>query len=64
MQTLLSSLQAKGHETEYYGGIAVVGPVSNKCPTTPASHTAGRKSADNCIVAVSDTRKGGSPDGY
>lgn len=63
--TLLEALAAKGHATEYYGSIAVVGPVAYTCPSVSVAKRKSRTSSlNNCVVGVSDTRKGGAPDGY
>ena len=59
-QYVLKGLEEKGHEVELRPGyMAVVTSVHNTCPALPAG---GR--GLNCVYAVSDGRKGGSPDGY
>ena len=56
-QDIIDGLTAKNHVVLPYGNIATVNSISNTCNSGHDSDM------DACIHAVSDGRKGGSPDG-
>ncbi|KAK2151985.1 hypothetical protein LSH36_343g01029 [Paralvinella palmiformis] len=56
-QDIIDGLTAKNHVVLPYGNIATVNSISNTCNSGDDSDM------DACIHAVSDGRKGGSPDG-
>ena len=56
-QEILDGLRAKNHTVVGSSNFAVVGSIRNRCSIVKSTDVA-------CIEAVSDGRKGGTPDGY
>jgi len=56
-QEILDGLRSKNHSVISSSNFAVVGSIRNRCSSVTARDA-------SCIEAVSDGRKGGSPDGY
>ena len=56
-QKILDGLRAKNHTVVGIDSLAVTESIRNRCPLVSSTDVA-------CIEAVSDGRKGGTPDGY